>query len=62
MLKKCHIKSLCQLASIVYKPNSFFQIIGFKIANWFGASYDPVDDHNISVYYEKICSLLEDDH
>ena len=36
----------------------------YKFAHWFGASYNPIDDHSITGYYDKLCQLLvnnEDD-
>ena len=33
----------------------------YKITHWFGASYNPVDDHSITGYYDKLCELLYGD-
>ena len=42
----------------------FFWVMWYKFAHWFGASYNPIDDHSITGYYDKLCQLLvnnEDD-
>ena len=30
----------------------------YKFAHWFGAPYNPIDDHSITGYYDKLCELL----
>ena len=39
----------------------FFWVMWYKLTHWFGASYNPVDDHSITGYYEKLCELLSGD-
>jgi hypothetical protein len=38
----------------------FFWIMFYKCKNCFGFSYNPVNDHSISNYYNKLCELLDD--
>ena len=38
----------------------FFWIMFYKFKNCFGFSYNPVDDHSIINYYNKLCELLDD--
>ena len=33
----------------------------YKLTHWFGASYNPVDDHSITGYYDRLCELLSGD-
>ena len=37
----------------------FFWVMWYKFAHWFGATYNPIDDHSITGYYDKLCELLE---
>ncbi len=30
----------------------------YKFAHWFGAPYNPIEDHSITGYYDKLCELL----
>ena len=39
----------------------FFWVLWYKITHWFGSSYNPVDDHSITGYYDKLCELLSGD-
>ena len=39
----------------------FFWILWYKLAHWFGAQYNPVNDHSIGDYYKKLSSILPDD-
>ena len=39
----------------------FFWILWYKFAHWFGAQYNPVNDHSIGDYYKKLSSILPDD-
>ena len=39
----------------------FFWVMWYKLTHWFGASYNPVDDHSITGYYEKLCELFSGD-
>ena len=39
----------------------FFWILWYKLAHWFGAQYNPVDDHSIGDYYKKLSSILPND-
>ena len=33
-----------------------------KFAHWcFGVEYNPVDDHSIQGYYEKLCEVFDED-
>ena len=36
----------------------FFWVMWYKFAHWFGAPYNPIDDHSITGYYDKLCELL----
>ena len=40
----------------------FFWIMWYKLSHWFGSQYNPIDDHNITGYYDKICELLFKDN
>ena len=37
----------------------FFWIMFYKIKHCFGFVYNPVDDHGIQNYYDKLCELLD---
>lgn len=39
----------------------FFWVLWYKIKHWIGYSYNPVDDHSITGYYDKLCELLSGD-
>ena len=41
----------------------FFWVLWYKIKHWVGFSYNPIDDHSITGYYDRLCELLsgEDD-
>ena len=39
----------------------FFWIMWYKLINIFGWSYNPVDDHGIFNYYNKLCEIYGDD-
>jgi len=39
----------------------FFWVMWYKIKHWIGYSYNPVDDHSITGYYDKLCELLSGD-
>ena len=36
----------------------FFWVMWYKFAHWFGAPYNPIEDHSITGYYDKLCELL----
>lgn len=36
----------------------FFWVLWYKIKHWAGFSYNPVDDHSITGYYDRLCELL----
>ena len=40
----------------------FFWILYHKFAHWcFGVEYNPIDDHSIQGYYEKLCDVFDED-
>ena len=39
----------------------FFWVMWYKLKHWFGSVYNPIDDHSITGYYDKLCELLSDD-
>ena len=39
----------------------FFWILYYKVAHWCGSTYNPVNDHDITGYYDKLCEILKDD-
>lgn len=39
----------------------FFWILYYQIGNLFCSKYNPINDHNINNYYDKLCNLLPDD-
>ena len=39
----------------------FVWVLWYKIKHWIGYSYNPVDDHSITGYYDKLCELLSGD-
>jgi len=39
----------------------FFWILYYQIGNLFCSKYNPINDHNINNYYDKLCDLLPDD-
>lgn len=39
----------------------FFWILYYQISNLFCSKYNPINDHNINNYYDKLCNLLPDD-
>lgn len=38
----------------------FFWIMFYKFKHCFGVTYNPVDDHSIQNYYDKLCELLKE--
>lgn len=39
----------------------FLWILWYKLSHWFGAEYNPVNDHSIDDYYKQLLNLLPDD-
>ena len=35
----------------------FFWVLWYKVKHWFGANYNPIDDHSITGYYDRLCEL-----
>lgn len=40
----------------------FFWILYYKLRNFLGSQYDPVNDHSIENYYDKLCKLFDKDN
>lgn len=43
------------------KVSRFFWVLYYKFAHWCGSAYNPIDDHSILYYRDKLKELLKDD-
>tara|TARA_Y100000816_G_C26055750_1_gene553995 strand:- start:277 stop:1125 length:849 start_codon:yes stop_codon:yes gene_type:complete len=50
-----------QLIDMETPISRFFWIMWYKFTNIFWSNYNPVDDHGITNYYDKLCSIYGDE-